>query len=65
MDDLCDGCAVLRFAEPVNRYDCHSAMCCDTEKPAMGEKRVVATAMTAKPRFIKRPAWCRGKRSKA
>ena len=59
--DLCDGCAELCFAEPVNRYDCHSAMCCDADKPAMGSKRVVATAGVAPPRFIPRPAWCRGK----
>ena len=60
-NDFCDGCGMLRYAEPVNRYDCHSAMCCDADKPAMGAKRVVATARTAQPRCIQRPAWCREK----
>ncbi len=57
----CDGCAVLDYEKPVNRYDCFRAVCCDPEKPAMGARRVVDTAVTREPRNITRPIWCRGK----
>lgn len=59
---FCDGCARLCFEEPVNRYDVHRALCCDADKHVLGARRVVATAGTVKPRFIHRPAWCRGKK---
>lgn len=60
-DECCDGCAWLRFEEPVNRYDVHRALCCDPDKPARGARRVVATAGVCRPWWIRRPAWCRGK----
>ena len=62
MSECCDGCAWLCFEEPVNRYDVHRALCCDPDKPARGARRVVATSGVAAPRFITRPAWCRGKK---
>jgi len=63
-DELCDGCAYLDFADPVNKYDVYSASCCDPEKPAMGKRRVISVMQTARPLMIHRPAWCRGKRPK-
>ncbi len=60
-DKFCDGCACLAFERPVNRYDVHRALCCDPDKTALGVRRVVATAGIAPPRFIHRPAWCRGR----
>lgn len=59
---FCDGCAWLRYEEQVNRYDVHRALCCDPDKPVLGARRVVATSGVAAPRFIPRPAWCRGKK---
>ena len=57
----CDGCGLLSFEKPVNRYDCFRALCCDPDKPVMGARRVVATSGVRRPRFIERPVWCRGK----
>lgn len=60
-DQFCDGCSVLEYMPPVNRYDYHAASCCDPDKPAMGVRRVVAVSSIGKPFQILRPVWCRGK----
>ena len=61
----CDGCACLAYDEAVNRYDVNRALCCDPDKPVLGERRVLAVSGTGWPRNIERPAWCRGKRNAA
>lgn len=62
--DFCDGCGLLGYDKPVNRYDCHRALCCDPDKPVLGARRVLATSGVAAPRYIARPAWCRGKEAR-
>ena len=59
----CDGCDMLSFEEPCNRYDLYSAHCQDPDKPVMGKKRTVAVATLSKPFGIPRPVWCRGKKT--
>lgn len=61
----CDGCDMLTFEEPHNRYDVYSAHCCDPEKPVMGPRRTVAVSASSKPFRIPRPKWCRGKKQEA
>lgn len=63
--DFCDGCGLLCFEKPVNRYDCFRALCCDPDKPVLGVRRVLATSGVAAPRNIDRPVWCRGKKGTA
>lgn len=56
---FCDGCGDLDYEPPVNRYDVHTALCCDPGKPVMGSRRVVAAARIGRPTHITRPVWCR------
>ena len=58
---LCDGCGMLAFSPPVNRYDVWAAHCRDAAKSVTGARRVVAVSRVGKPRQIERPVWCRGK----
>ena len=62
-DQFCDGCTMLDFSPPVNRYDLYMAHCCDPKKSVIGTRRVVAVSPIREPFKILRPAWCREKRS--
>lgn len=62
-DQFCDGCAVLTFEEPYNRYDFFTAHCCDPEKPVTGKRRTLAVSALSKPICTPRPVWCTGKKA--
>ncbi len=62
-DQICDGCAVLTFEKPHNRYDFYTAHCCDPEKPVTGERRTLIVSALSQPFGIPRPAWCTGKKA--